>query len=74
MTEENKRTSRKWIVTIWAMTMGSVLLLLEFACIFMDKQCPDGINGIVSLLFSTGIFYIGGNVWQKQINSKEVER
>lgn len=71
--EKNKKksVSRKWKVTVWAMTVGTVIIIISGFCAFTGKDIPDGFTGLATLLFSTGIAYIGGNVWQKQIFSKE---
>lgn len=74
MTEEKedskKATSRKWVVTIWAMVVGTLIIAFSGVCAVMGKSVPDSFGGLSMLLFSTGIAYIGGNVWQKQIYSK----
>lgn len=62
-----KTTSRKWIVTVWCLLMGSVIVVCDAICAFMGRPIPEGFAGLCTLLFSTGIVYIGGNVWQKQI-------
>ena len=68
---KKKSVSRKWKVTVWAMTVGTVIIITSGFCAFTGKDIPDGFTGLATLLFSTGIAYIGGNVWQKQIFSKE---
>lgn len=68
---KKKSVSRKWKVTVWAMTVGTVIIIISGFCAFTGKDIPDGFTGLATLLFSTGIAYIGGNVWQKQIFSKE---
>lgn len=74
-TEEKKeKTSRKWLVTIWAMVVGTIIVIISGFCAFTGKDIPDGFTGLATLLFTTGIAYIGGNVWQKQIYSKENEQ
>lgn len=69
--KEKKATSRKWIVTVWAMIVGTIIIIISGVCVFMGKDIPDGFTGLATLLFTTGIAYIGGNVWQKQIQAKE---
>ena len=69
--KEKKATSRKWIVTVWAMIAGTVIIIISGFCVFTSKDIPDGFIGLATLLFTTGIAYIGGNVWQKQILAKE---
>ena len=69
--KEKKSTSRKWIVTVWAMIVGTVIIGISGFCAFTGKDIPDGFTGLATLLFTTGIAYIGGNVWQKQIYAKE---
>lgn len=76
MTEEekkDKKTSRKWLVTVWAMAVGTIIVIIAGFCAFTGKDIPDGFTGLATLLFTTGIAYIGGNVWQKQIYAKESE-
>lgn len=68
--DEKKATSRKWVVTVWAMIVGTMIVVFSAACAFMGRSVPDGFGGLATLLFTTGIAYIGGNVWQKQIYSK----
>lgn len=69
--KEKKMTSRKWIVTVWALTVGTVIIIISGFCALSGRDIPDGFTGLATLLFSTGIAYIGGNVWQKQIQAKE---
>ena len=69
--KEKKSTSRKWIVTVWAMIVGTVIIGISGFCAFAGKDVPDGFIGLATMLFTTGIVYIGGNVWQKQIQAKE---
>ena len=69
--KEKKATSRKWIVTVWAMIVGTVIICISGFCAFTGKDIPDGFTGLAALLCSTGIAYIGGNVWQKKIFAKE---
>ena len=68
--KEKKATSRKWIIAVWAMTVGTIIIIISGVCVFMGKDIPDGFTGLATLLFTTGIAYIGGNVWQKQIQAK----
>ena len=70
---DTKKTSRKWIVTVWAMIIGTLLVVFGGVCCVMGKDYPDGFVGLATLLFGTGVAYIGGNVWQKQIQAKERE-
>ncbi len=69
--KEKKTVSRKWIIAVWAMTVGTLIIVISGFCAFAGKDIPDGFTGLATLLFSTGIAYIGGNVWQKQIQAKE---
>lgn len=69
--KEKKAISRKWIVTVWAMIVGTVIIGISGLCALTGKDIPDGFTGLATLLFTTGIAYIGGNVWQKQIFAKE---
>ena len=69
--KEKKATSRKWIVTVWAMIVGTIIVCVIGFLAFTEKDIPDGLIGLSTLLFTTGIAYIGGNVWQKQIYSRE---
>lgn len=72
--EKEVKTSRKWVVTIWAMAVGTLIVLFEGFCALSDSHIPEGFSGLAMLLFGTGVAYIGGNVWQKQIFHKsEVE-
>ena len=64
-------TSRKWIVTIWAMIIGTVIVLFCGVSSIMGNNIPDGFIGLATLSISTAIAYIGGNVWQKNIDHKE---
>ena len=68
--EDSKKTSRKWIVTVWAMVVGTLIVLFEGFCELSDSRSPEGFGGLAMLLFGTGVAYIGGNVWQKQIFHK----
>jgi hypothetical protein len=69
--KDKKATSRKWIVTVWAMVMGTIIVCIIGFLALTEKDIPNGLIGLATLLFSTGIAYIGGNVWQKQIYAKE---
>ena len=69
--KDKKTTSRKWIVTVWAMIMGTIIVCIIGFLAITEKDIPNGLIGLATLLFSTGIAYIGGNVWQKQIYAKE---
>ena len=53
------------------MIVGTVIIGISGFCAFTGKDIPDGFTGLATLLFTTGIAYIGGNVWQKQIFAKE---
>lgn len=69
--KEKKATSRKWIVTVWSMIVGTVIIGILGFCAFTGKDIPDGFIGLATLLFTTGIAYIGGSVWQKQIFARK---
>lgn len=70
-TEDKQKTiSRKWVVTVWAMCVGTLVVLFSGFCMLIGKEVPAGFVGLATLLFGTGVAYIGGNVWQKQIQSK----
>ena len=69
--KDKKNTSRKWIVTVWALIVGTLIVIISGFCAFTGRDIPDGFTGLATLLFTTGIAYIGGNVWQKQIYAKE---
>lgn len=70
---ETKRTSRKWIVTVWSMSLGTLVILFSGVCSLIDKPIPSWFGGVAGILIGTGVAYIGGNVWQKQIQAKERE-
>ena len=70
---DKKTLSRKWVVTIWALTVGTIIVCIIGFLAFTERDIPDGLIGLATLLFTTAIAYIGGNVWQKQIYSKENE-
>lgn len=69
-TEDLKKTSRKWIVTVWAMIAGTAIIIFTGVCSIMGKVVPESFGKLSLLLFSTAIAYIGGNVWQKRIFHK----
>ena len=69
--KKKKATSRKWVVTVWALIVGTIIVCTIGFLAFTERDIPDGLIGLASLLFTTGIAYIGGNVWQKQIYAKE---
>lgn len=69
-TEDLKKTSRKWIVTVWCLTVGTLVVVFCGICYIMGREVPSGFIGLATLLFGTGVAYIGGNVWQKQIFHK----
>lgn len=71
--ESKKNLSRKWLVTVWALLVGTAIVGFSGFCAVMGKSVPDGFSGLATLLFTTGIAYIGGNVWQKQIYSHNSE-
>lgn len=70
-TKSKKSSSRKWAITVWAFVVGTLIVLFEGVCAVMGRELPQGFGGLATLLFTTGIAYIGGNVWQKQILHKE---
>ena len=79
--EENKNenkspkyTSRKWIIAVWSMTLGTLIILFSGACSLMDKLVPSWFGGVAAILIGTGVAYTGVNVWQKQIQAKEREQ
>lgn len=65
--DEKKPNSRKWAITVWAFIIGTLIVVFEGVCSLMGKACPAWFGRVATLLFSTGIAYIGGNVWQKKI-------
>ena len=69
-----KHTSRKWIIAVWSMTLGTLIILFSGVCSLMDKPVPSWFGGVSTILIGTGVAYIGGNVWQKQIQAKEREQ
>lgn len=60
-----KYKSRKWIVTVWAMLMASLIILAVFACSFTGYSVPEGAITLAGVLSSTAIAYIGGNTYAK---------
>ena len=72
--EIKKGASRKWLVTVWALLVGTAIVGFSGFCALMGKEVPQGFSGLATLLFSTGIAYIGGNVWQKQIYAHSEEK
>lgn len=71
--EQKKTTSRKWLITVWALIVGTLIVIFSGICTVTGHNYPEGFCGLATLLFSTGIAYIGGNVWQKQIYSNSQE-
>ena len=69
--KEKKATSRKWVVTVWALIVGTIIVCTIGFLAFTERDIPDGLIGLATLLFTTGIAYIGGNVWQKQIYARK---
>ena len=67
---ETKRTSRKWIVTVWSMLLGTLVILFSGVCSLIDKPIPSWFGGVAGILIGTGVAYIGGNVWQKKIETE----
>ena len=65
--DEKKKVSRKWIVTIWALLVGTLIVIFSGVCSIIGKEVPSNFGGLATLLFSTGIAYITGNVLQKKI-------
>lgn len=72
--EVKKGASRKWLVTVWALLVGTAIVCFSGFCALMGKPSPEGFTGLATLLFSTGIAYIGGNVWQKQIYANSEDK
>ena len=68
---DKKTLSRKWIVTVWTLTVGTIIVCIIGSLAFTERDIPDGLIGLTTLLFTTGIAYIGGNVWQKQIYARK---
>ena len=50
--------------------MGTIIVCIIGFLAFTERDIPDGLIGLATLLFTTGIAYIGGNVWQKQIYAR----
>lgn len=69
-----KSVSRKWVVTVWSLVVGTAIVAFSGFLAYVGKPAPDGFTGLATLTFSTGIAYIGGNVFQKQIYHKEREQ
>jgi hypothetical protein len=69
--KDKKTLSRKWAVTIWALTVGTIIVCIIGFLAITERDIPDGLIGLATLLFTTGIAYIGGNVWQKQIYARK---
>ena len=69
--KDKKTLSRKWAVTIWALTVGTIIVCIIGFLAFTERDIPDGLISLATLLFTTGIVYIGGNVWQKQIYARK---
>mgnify|MGYP007115432231 CR=1 FL=1 len=42
---KKKSVSRKWKVTVWAMTVGTVIIIISGFCAFTGKDIPDGFTG-----------------------------
>lgn len=63
--ENSKYKSRKWIVTMWAMAMASLIILAVLAGSFTGYDVPDGAITLAGVLSSTAIAYIGGNTYAK---------
>lgn len=69
--DDKRSVSRKWMVTVWAMAVGTAIVGFSGFCALRGNTPPEGFTGLATMLFATGIAYIGGNVWQKQIYGKE---
>ena len=60
-----KYKSRKWIITVWAMLLSTVIVLAVLTGSFTGYVMPDGAITLAGVLSSTGLAYIGGNSYVK---------
>lgn len=72
--EEKRPISRKWAITVWAFVIGTLMVVFDGVCSLMGKACPQWFGGVATLLFSTGIAYIGGNVYQKKTFAEKEDK
>ncbi len=63
--ETNKYKSRKWIITVWAMILATVIVLAVLTGSFTGYVMPEGAIALAGVLSSTGLAYIGGNAYMK---------
>lgn len=63
--ETNKYKSRKWIITVWAMVLSTVIVLAVLTGSFTGYVMPEGAITLAGVLSSTGLAYIGGNAYMK---------
>lgn len=68
--QSSKYKSRKWIVTVWAMMMASVIIIAVFTGSFTGYDVPEGAITLAGVLSSTAIAYIGGNTYAKTHNKE----
>ena len=60
-----KYKSRKWIITVWAMLLSTVIVLAVLTGSFTGYVMPEGAITLAGVLSSTGLAYIGGNAYMK---------
>ena len=46
--KDKKTLSRKWIITIWALTVGTVIVGISGFCVIAERDIPDGFIGLAT--------------------------
>lgn len=64
MTEE-KKNSRKWNATVWAMIMDSLLIIGSMVALVIGRDVPAWVGGVIITLTAIPGAYLGVNVYQK---------
>lgn len=69
-TEEEKKTSRKWIVTIWCAVLLTIIIVTGLVSSLTGNELPAWLGTIGVILAGEICGYIGVNVWQKKIQKE----
>lgn len=69
-TEEEKKTSRKWIITIWCAVLLTIIIVTGLVSSLTGNELPAWLGTIGVILAGEICGYIGVNVWQKKIQKE----
>ena len=74
MENEEKKISRKWIITLWSAVNLSLIIISALFAAFLSYELPGWLGTIGSILAGVIGGYLGVNVWQKKKNNPEEKK